>query len=353
MKRRRILLALAIIGLLASCHRVAHAQSDFHNARFEQGDKLPKNQTLPPTERDPYFDNEFKLDRTEELQLLPSPAQQWSEGELPKSRQTDFKSLLKPRFSLAAEWQPSVEEVAISSYDFSAQMPMYPIFGPPPPFINAGYTLTQIDAPPSLDLPQNLHEFAVGMSWMRKINERWMARFMFNGVFASDLNNNTSDAWQIRAGGFAIYRPNDQWSFAFGALATGRDDIPVIPAIGAIWEPTNRLRINMMLPNPKIAWLLADSGTRQQWGYFGGGFSGGTWAYDRISGLPDRLTYRDWRLVIGWETTQPRTRGTFRPTGATFRAEVGYVFGREFEFDSSFPDISVDDSLLLRTNIEF
>ena len=175
---------------------------------------------------------------------------------------------------------------------------------------------------------------------------------MISGAFASDLNN-TSDAWQIRGGGFAIYRPNNQWSFAFGAIATGRDDIPVIPAIGAIWEPSREIRVDLMLPNPKIAFLLVESDTRQHWGYLGGGFSGGTWAYERASGLGDRLTYREWNLLVGWESMRPRPPGTFRPIGTTFSAELGYVLGRKFEFESAAADISVDDALFVRTTLKF
>ena len=279
-------------------------------------------------------------------------AQTDNQPALSTSPPLDFKSLLRPRFNLSAEWEPKADGFATSSYDLSMQVPIYPIFGPPPPFLTAGYAFTQIDAPVEIDLPQELHDLSVGMSWMRKINDRWMARFMISGAFASDLNN-TSDAWQIRGGGFAIFRPNKQWSFAFGAIATGRDDIPVIPAIGAIWEPSRELRIDLMLPNPKIAFLMAESDTRQHWAYVGGGFTGGTWAFDRSTRASERLTYREWRLVLGWESQRPRPPGTFRRLGTSLGAELGYVFGRKFEFDNNLAGISVSDALLLRTSIEF
>jgi hypothetical protein len=146
---------------------------------------------------------------------------------------------------------------------------------------------------------------------------------------------------------------NERWSWAFGALATGRDDIPVIPAVGAIWEPSPKFKINLMMPNPRISWLLANSSGRQHWGYVGGALSGGTWAYDRASGLAERLTYREWRLVLGCESMPPQTPGTFRPIGTRLHAEVGYVFGRTFEFDRNIPDISPDNTLLLRTGISY
>jgi hypothetical protein len=265
----------------------------------------------------------------------------------------DLKSLLRPRVELFSEWEPESDGLAISSFDLSAKMPVYPFFGPPPPFINTGYSFTRIDASAELDLPESLHDFSIGLAWMRRINDRWIARFMLNGAFASDMDNTSSDGWQIRAGGFALFRPNERWSWAFGALATGRNDVPVIPAVGVIWEPSSEFKVNLMMPNPRVSFLLAESSTRQHWGYVGGGLSGGTWAYDRDSGLEERLTYREFRLVLGWESIPPRPPGTFRTTGTRLNTEVGYVFGREFEFDRVGADISLADALLLRTGISF
>jgi len=188
---------------------------------------------------------------------------------------------------------------------------------------------------------------------MRRVNDRWMARFMLSGAFASDMNNTGSDAWQIRGGGFALYRPNERWNWAFGAMATGRSDIPVIPAVGVIWEPAPQLRVNLMMPSPRMSYLLAESNTRQHWGYVGGGLSGGTWAYERESGAGSQLSYREFRLVLGWESMPPRPPGSFITTGMRIHSEVGYVFGREFEFEDRVENIEPDNALLLRTGIGF
>ncbi|MFT5304435.1 MAG: hypothetical protein ACI814_005263, partial [Mariniblastus sp.] len=207
MNRKRILVSIAVIGSLAAFSLAASAQDDSGNSTSEPDSNTTANWASLPTDRS------LRLDGVDALQGHPSPTQDWSEPNVSSDRPMDFKSLLMPRFDLSAEWEPQADGFAISSYDFSVQKPVYPIYGPPPPFIVAGYTFTQIDAPATIDLPQELHEFSFGMAWMRKINDNWMARFTLNGVFASDLNNNSSDAWQVRAGGFAIYRPNEQWSF--------------------------------------------------------------------------------------------------------------------------------------------
>jgi hypothetical protein len=178
-------------------------------------------------------------------------------------------------------------------------------------------------------------------------------RLLVSGAFASDFENNSSDAWQIRGGVFALYRPNDRWNFAIGALATGRSDMPVIPAAGAIWDPKPGLRVDLMLPRPRVSLMLVDLGTRQHWVYFGGGFTGGTWAYEQSDGTNDLLTYREWRLVFGWESMPPREPGKFAQAGTRVFAELGTALGRKFEFDSSRPSLKPDDAVLLRAGIQF
>ena len=265
----------------------------------------------------------------------------------------DFAQLMRPTFDLAAEWQAESSDVEIVSYDARVTVPTYPIFGPPPPFINAGFSYSDLNAPDALDLPSDLYDYSLGFAWMRPINDRWMLRFMFSTALATDGENIGSDAWQFRGGAFAMYRPNPQWTWIVGALALGRNDIPVVPAVGAIWQPNPTLRFDLTFPKPKVAFLLRDNGPRQQWGYLGGGFSGGTWAYQQSAGIDDQLTYRDWRIVIGWESTPTPEPGMPFTRGRKLGFEVGYVFAREFEFETARPDISLDDTLILRASASF
>ena len=67
----------------------------------------------------------------------------------------------------------------------------------------------------------------------------------------------------------------------------------------------------------------------------------------------DRLSYREWRLVLGWEATPPQAPGTYATVGWRINAEVGYVVGRKLEFDRNLPDISIGDTLLLRAGVSF
>ena len=88
---------------------------------------------------------------------------------LQSSPDLDFKSLLKPRFSLQAEWEPEADELGIASYDLTATIPTYPFFGPPPPLLSGGAGLTMLYAPARYRLPDDLFDFTLGGAWIRPI----------------------------------------------------------------------------------------------------------------------------------------------------------------------------------------
>ena len=84
---------------------------------------IPPDQRVPPWVLPPEEEHEVTYLLPQEL-LNPA-----------RKPPMDLKSLLRPRLEFQAEWEPEAGGLAISSYDFSMQMPIYPILGPPPPLI--------------------------------------------------------------------------------------------------------------------------------------------------------------------------------------------------------------------------
>lgn len=265
----------------------------------------------------------------------------------------DFAKLMRPYWKLAFEWEPLTDGLEVRSYDASVRIPTYPFFGPPPPFITAGFSFSDLATPDAMSLPQEFYDVSVGLSWMRKLNDRWMLQFSASAAFATDGENQSSDAWQIRGTAFALYRPNERWSWAFGAVATGRQDLPVVPGVGAVWQPHRFVRFDLTFPRPRISWVGFESAVRQHWFYVGTAISGGTWAYRPATGGRDRVTYKQWRAFVGWESTPYMKQGAFFTPGTRFGAELGYVFGREFEFDSGRADREFSGTLLIRATASF
>ncbi len=264
-----------------------------------------------------------------------------------------IKELMRPTVRLHSEWQAEVDDVGLSSHGASISVPSYPFFGPPPPFVNLGFTYTGVDAPDRFDLPTDLYESQIGFAWMRKINDRWMTRTMAGASFGTDGNNTSGDAWQFRGGLFAIYRRRPELTWTFGAMALGRNDLPVVPAAGVIYQPTKDVRFDLIMPRPKIAFLLVDNGPRQQWGYLGAGLNGSTWGVERADGIDDQLTYGDVRLTLGWESTPTPEPGMPFTRGRKLGFEAGYVFSRDFEFEQANTKIKLDDTFMLRGIVSF
>lgn len=264
----------------------------------------------------------------------------------------DVARWLRPQWGLVAEWEPEADGVEILNFDADVTIPTYPVWGPPPPLISFGFSYTDLIAPAEFDLPPSLYDFTLGASWMRRIHDQWMLRVMLGAAFASDLNNTSSEAWQIRGGLFAVYDWRPEVQFLFGAVATGREDLPVLPGLGVLWRPSPSWHVNLMMPRPRVSYLVLDRGERQHWVYVAAGLSGGTWAAE-TQGLDDRFTYREWRAGIGWEWGPPKSMSPMPGRGVKFETELDYVFGRTFEFEYRSDQIDVSNSLLLRTGVWF
>jgi hypothetical protein len=176
---------------------------------------------------------------------------------------------------------------------------------------------------------------------------------MLGVALATDNMNTTSDAWQFRGGVFAVYEPDENWQWVFGAIAIGRSDLPVVPAVGVIWNPTPDLKIDLTFPKPKISSLIGQTDSRQQWCYAGMAIGGGTWAYERADQTNDQLTYRDWRVVVGWESLPTPVAGSRFTMGRKLGVEIGYVFSRDLQFSSDSPDTSLSDAVTLGITTRF
>ncbi|MEM9409579.1 MAG: DUF6268 family outer membrane beta-barrel protein [Planctomycetota bacterium] len=254
--------------------------------------------------------------------------------------------------SLTGMWMTDSDS-GLATSSFSLKLPILKIFGTPPPIVKTGFTYTDLFAATDLGLPNNLYEYSIGVSIVKPINDRWVIRSILGVAFSTDNENTSSDAWQFRGGAFGVYRANERWQWSIGAIALGRSDIPVVPAIGAVWTPNSYTRWDLIPPNPKVNFLIADVEDRQHWIYVGGGFNGTTWGYESTIFGDDTLTYSDLRLVTGWRST-PRS-----PVNAPFVrgrknfVEFGYSFSRDLEFNDELTTISLDDAFLFRLGTEY
>lgn len=258
----------------------------------------------------------------------------------------------RPPVGWSAEWIAD-SDVGLATTDVHATVPLLGPFGTPPPLVKVGFAYTNLFAADSFDLPNDLFEYSIGLTWIRPINDRWTVLTMLGVGMATDNQNQSSDAWQFRGGVFGVYQRCEAWKWTFGALATGRDDLPVIPAVGVVWQPRRDFQFDITFPRPRVNYLISDNGSRQHWTYLGAAINGSTWAYETSGMIDDRLTYRDWRIVAGWESRPAGSTVMERAFGKTIQAEIGYALSREFEFQDDTREEALEDAFLMRITTRF
>lgn len=225
--------------------------------------------------------------------------------------------------------------------------------GGPPPMMRLGFNHTDLNFSDRFDLPGDLYEVSFGVSGVHVFNDRWAVRSILGMDFATDGENRSRDAWRFRGGAFAIYEMNPRLKLSFGAIALGRQDLPVVPALGAIWQPNDRTRCDLILPRPKVSYMLTDDGNRQNWIYTGIGLEGNTWGYETPTGQDRQLSYGDWRWTLGWESRPSAPAGVPFVLGRKYSAEIGYAFSRDIELDNEANEISLPSSFLVRISTRY
>ncbi|MGB2500990.1 MAG: DUF6268 family outer membrane beta-barrel protein [Mariniblastus sp.] len=252
---------------------------------------------------------------------------------------------------LKAEWIAD-SETGMASTELNVSLPLL-FVRTPPPIVKIGLNYTSLQTPESYGIPEDLFEYSVGIASVRRLNESWNVRTMLGVELATDNENRSSDAWRFRGGLFATYSKSENVSWTLGAIAMGRQDLPVIPVIGAVWQPNPSVRVDLVYPQPRVNRLLFDDGSRQQWVYLAGGTSGSTWGYQQFDTIDDQLTYSDLRLVLGLESRPAGASGQPFVRGKTMQLEMGYVFSRELEFEQETREESLGDALMINFSTRF
>jgi len=203
-----------------------------------------------------------------------------------------------------------------------------------------------LDAAAVLDVPESLFDTGVKMFWRHPINERLSSMMLITPSVRSDFT--TSDG-AFRLFGLALL--TWQWvpqklSISGGVVHTGRDDFPILPAMGLLWTPSPEWKVDAQFPSPRISHRLAKNGGQSEtWAYLSGVFGGNTWAVTRTGGETDELTISDLRLVTGIEFAQSENRG--------FYVEAGYVFNRSMEYTTIPIERDLDAAMMMRAGVSF
>ena len=215
-----------------------------------------------------------------------------------------------------------------------------------PLLITPYFQMRLLEGPLNTDLPPRLYDAYVEFMWVPQIVNRWLLILAVAPGVYTDFQQNSSDAMRIT--GKALVRYDlvpDVLQLIGGVLYLGRDSLPILPAVGVIWTPTDYIRYELIFPKPKLAQRFNVGVGFEDWLYFTAEYGGNTYAIRRENGDNDKVTWQDFRLLLGVER---KLNG-----GAGMRLEGGYVLGRKVDFASNRGDFTATDTWLLRGGIVF
>jgi hypothetical protein len=217
--------------------------------------------------------------------------------------------------------------------------------GAPGLFLTPHFGLHLLEGPVSTDLPSKLYDFSLDMALWRPVGDNWMLQFTFAPSVFTDGKNTSSDALRLIGRAMGYYTYSEACQLVLGIVYLDREDLPVLPAFGVVYQPREDLKYELMFPKPRLAWRQYANADFEQWVYVTGELGGGSWAIERVSGLDDIATYRDLRIVLGLERKLT--------AGCSWLVEGGVVFSREIEYTSGIGDTSPNNTAFLRLGGSF
>lgn len=220
-----------------------------------------------------------------------------------------------------------------------------PFFYGNPILITPSATVHFLDGPAPLDLPSRVHDFELEFRYMRQVTGRFGFDSAIAPAYYGDLHNDSSDAWRLTGRFIGAWDWSPTVKLVGGAWFLGREDIPVSPVVGAVWKPNDYWQVDAIVPRPRVYYRFEAHEKVKNWIYLGGEFGGNSWAIDRAGGVPDKFTYSDLRLVVGWERT--------KTLGLNARVELGWVFDRKIEYASGIAGFNPDNTLMLRGELSY
>jgi hypothetical protein len=191
-----------------------------------------------------------------------------------------------------------------------------------------------LDGPIQTEMPPRLFDIAIGYG-----RRRWITQNVGYDVLArlgiyTDFEGSARKG--VRFPGHAVVQlrmtPERDW--LFGVEVLDRDDVSVLPVIGPRWRPNGDWELDLVFPRPRIAVRLP---RENHWAYIRGQLGGGTWAIERDESIDDNATYRDLRLVGGWETRNSEHHSAF---------EIAYVFARDLSYRTGI-GMELEDAVMI------
>ena len=198
------------------------------------------------------------------------------------------------------------------------------------------YQNTDIDVSDSSFLNEdNLQSLEVALFLSKDYSESLKGIALFVPGMSGDFKNTGNDAMNYMALAGVRWKRSETFQWIFGAFySTGFDDDMLLPAVGFMWEPSDRADLVFAGPIIRYRYSLSDS---IDW-IVGGQFSGNRWKtegqYTGGNNDPE-FAMTAYRLYTSLQWNPYEKHGIFVSAGAELGREVSlqYTNGLELERD--------------------
>ncbi len=177
------------------------------------------------------------------------------------------------------------------------------------------------------DLPPVAYDAYLEGGWNPQVTQTFGGELSFRVGVYSDFKYVDEHSLRYQAKGLGVLSFSPNVKVKAGAWYLDRNRIKILPAGGIVWTPQGpdgNVVFEILFPNPRIAFRLADYQNTEWWLYGRGEYGGGAWTIKRTTGEKDRVDYNDLRASVGLEFIRPRFSGLFE-VGIAFEREILYV----------------------------
>lgn len=175
---------------------------------------------------------------------------------------------------------------------------------------------------PTLLNENQLHALDLAFFLSKRKNESLDWFLLFNPTLAGDYENTDGDAFNYLTIAGARWKQSERLQWIFGAVyTTGIGDDLFAPAIGFIWEPSDRSNFVFAGPIIRYRYELSDSLDLN----LGGQFVGNRWNTEAAyaGSLEERnFRYRSYRLFGNLQWNLNQSHSVFAGAGYDFAGEV-------------------------------
>jgi len=197
-----------------------------------------------------------------------------------------------------------------------------------------------ISGPNQTDMPPQLYDIDLSFYGKMHITDRLSYDIAIRPGFFADFQGSAREGFRIPAHGVAYYRLTETTELVLGVEHLDRDDIAWLPVGGVVLRPDEDWRLEAVFPKPRVMHRL-DNGEAI---YVAAEMGGSMWATERDWLVDDVATYRDYRIVLGFQTETDEHIKFW---------EVGYVFDRRLEYRSGTGSYKPLDTTILRTVLQY